>query len=182
MHVTYEIPVLTKEDIKLLTDPQALTRRYEHVLEAYPDREGVRQATPGDVFFRLKRYVSDSLVEGNARRSFPARNKRFMEAFGTDCDLLLERLGFRKGEDGNGEAQWQLPSPKPVDDPDPLRPMLERLAIELLYLNDEYCASHALPNPSRPSYQDSKVDFARTLSAQNCMMSLVYLVLDHADD
>ncbi|KAH0078819.1 cysteine proteinase, partial [Aureobasidium melanogenum] len=90
-----------------------------------------------------------------------------MEAFGTDCDLLLERLGFRKGEDGNGEDQWQLPSPKPVDDPDPLRPMLERLALELLYLNDEYCASHALPNPSRPSYQDSKVDFARTLSAQN---------------
>ncbi|KAG9773774.1 cysteine proteinase, partial [Aureobasidium melanogenum] len=43
----------------------------------------------------------------------------------------------------------------------------ERLALELLYLNDEYCASHALPNPSRPSYQDSKVDFARTLSAQN---------------
>ncbi|KAH0273371.1 cysteine proteinase, partial [Aureobasidium melanogenum] len=90
-----------------------------------------------------------------------------MEAFGTDCDLLLERLGFRKGEDGNGEDQWQLPSPKPVDDPDPLRPMLERLTVELLYLNDEYCASHALPNPSRPSYQDSKVDFARTLSAQN---------------
>ncbi|KAG9858946.1 cysteine proteinase, partial [Aureobasidium melanogenum] len=167
VHVTYEIPVLTKHDIKVLTDPQALTRRYEHVLEAYPDREGVRQATPGDVFFRLKRYVSDSLVEGNARRSFPARNKRFMEAFGTDCDLLLERLGFRKGEDGNGEDQWQLPSPKPVNDPDPLRHMLERLAVELLYLNDEYCASHALPNPSRPSYQDSKVDFARTLSAQN---------------
>ncbi|KAG9845755.1 cysteine proteinase, partial [Aureobasidium melanogenum] len=45
--------------------------------------------------------------------------------------------------------------------------MLERLTVELLYLNDEYCASHALPNPSRPSYQDSKVDFARTLSAQN---------------
>ncbi|KAG9538908.1 cysteine proteinase, partial [Aureobasidium melanogenum] len=90
-----------------------------------------------------------------------------MEAFGTDCDLLLERLGFTKGEDGNGEDQWQLPSPKSVDDPDPLRPMLERLAVELLYLHDEYCASHALPNPSRPSYQDSKVDFARALSAQN---------------
>ncbi|CAD0085713.1 unnamed protein product [Aureobasidium mustum] len=156
VHVTYETPVLSKEDILVLTDPQALTRRYEQVLEATPDREGVRQATPGDVFFRFKRYVSDSLIERNARRSFPARNKRFMEAFGTDCDSILHRIGFRMGEDEKGEEQWHLPSPKPVDDPDSLRPMLERLAIELQYLNDEYCASHALPNPSRPTYQAAK--------------------------
>lgn len=170
VHAAYEKPVLSKDDILVLADPQALTRRYEHVLKASPDREGVRQATPGDVFFRLKRYVSDSLLEGNARRSFPARNKRFMEAFGTDCDLLLNRLGFSKDEDENGEDQWKLPSPKPVDHPDVLRLMLERLVIELQYLHDEYCASHALPNPSRPTYQDAKVDLARTLSAQDCMM------------
>ncbi|CAD0082360.1 unnamed protein product, partial [Aureobasidium vineae] len=166
VHVAYQRPVLTKEDIVVLTDPQALNRRYEHVLEATPDREGVRLATPQEVFTRFKRYVSDSLLEENARRSFPARNKRFMEAFGTDCDLLLYRIGFKKDEDQHGEDQWKLPSPKSVDDPDLLRLMLERLVIELQYLIDEYCASHATPNPSRPTYQDAKVDLARTLSAQ----------------
>lgn len=91
-----------------------------------------------------------------------------MEAFGTDCDLLLYRMGFRKAEDANGDDQWTIPSPKSIDNPDLLRPMLERLVIELQYLIDDYCASHAAPNPSRPTYRDAKADLARTLSAQDC--------------
>ncbi|THW59191.1 cysteine proteinase [Aureobasidium pullulans] len=166
VHVVYEAPVLSKEDVLLLSDGQALSRRYEAVLDNTPDREGVRLANPLDVYTRLKRYVSDSLLESNARRSFPARNKRFMEAFGTECDSLLLRLGFEKAEDGDSEHQWKLPSPKPVHDSDPLRLTLERLVLELQYLMDDYCASNAKPNPSRPSYRDAKVDLARTLSAQ----------------
>jgi ubiquitin carboxyl-terminal hydrolase 25/28 len=182
VHVAYERPVLSKEDISVLTDTEALKRRYEHVLEVSPDREGVRRATPLDVFTRLKRYVSDSLNQDNVRRSFPARNKRFMEAFGTDCDLLLYRMGFRKAEDENGDDQWTIPSPKSVDNPDSLRPMLERLVIELQYLMDDYCASHAAPNPSRPTYRDAKVDIARALSAQDCTMTIVCLVMNCADN
>ena len=182
VHVAYEKPVLSKEDILVLTDAEALKRRYEHVLEATPDREGVRQATPLDVFTRFKRYVSDSLNDDNVRRSLPARNKRFMEAFGTDCDLLLYRMGFRKAEDVNGDDQWTIPSPKPIDDPDLLRPMLERLVIELQYLMDEYCASHAAPNPSRPTYRDAKADLARTLSAQDCMTTFSYSIAIHANE
>jgi ubiquitin carboxyl-terminal hydrolase 25/28 len=182
VRVSYERPVLSKEDILVLTDTEALKRRYEHVLEVSPDREGVRRATPLDVFTRFKRYVSDSLNENNVRRSFPARNKRFMEAFGNDCDLLLYRMGFRKAEDENGDDQWTIPSPKSVDHPDSLRPMLERLIIELQYLMDDYCASHAAPNPSRPAYRDAKVDIARTLSAQDCMMISSHLIVDYADE
>ena len=182
VHVSYEKPILSKEDILVLTDTEALKRRYEHVLEVTPDREGVRQATPLDVFTRFKRYVSDSLNKDNVRRSFPARNKRFMEAFGTDCDLLLYRMGFRKAEDTNGDDQWTIPSPKSVEDPDLLRPMLERLVTELQYLMDDYCASHAAPNPSRPTYRDAKVDLARTLSAQDCMLTALYLILNCAND
>lgn len=172
---------MSKEDILVLTDTEALKTRYEHVLEVSPDREGVRRATPLDVFTRFKRYVSDSLNEDNVRRSFPARNKRFMEAFGNDCDLLLYRMGFRKAEDENGDDQWTIPSPKSVDHPDSLRPMLERLVIELQYLMDDYCASHAAPNPSRPAYRDAKVDIARTLSAQDCMRIISCLIVDCAD-
>ncbi|TIA31590.1 cysteine proteinase [Aureobasidium pullulans] len=156
VHVVYEAPVLSKEDVLLLSDGQALSRRHEAVLDNTPDREGVRLANPLDVYIRLKRYVSDSLLESNARRSFPARNKRFMEAFGTECDSLLLRLGFEKAEDGDGEHQWKLPSPKPVHDSDPLRLTLERLVLELQYLMDDYCASNAKPNPPRPSYRDAK--------------------------
>lgn len=171
VHVVYEAPVLSKEDVLLLSDGQALSRRYEAVLDNTPDREGVRLANSLDVYTRLKRYVSDSLLESNARRSFPARNKRFMEAFGTECDSLLLRLGFERAEDGDGEHQWKLPSPKPGHDSDPLRLTLERLVLELQYLMDDYCASNAKPNPSRPSYRDAKVDLARTLSAQGCKIS-----------
>jgi ubiquitin carboxyl-terminal hydrolase 25/28 len=135
-----------------------------------------------DVFTRFKRYVSDSLNKDNVRRSFPARNKRFMEAFGADCDLLLYRMGFRKAEDTNGDDQWTIPSPKSVEDPDLLRPMLERLVIELQYLMDEYCATHAAPNPSRPTYRDAKVDLARTLSAQDCMFTILCLIVNCAND
>ncbi|KAI5236103.1 cysteine proteinase [Aureobasidium subglaciale] len=166
VHVAYEQPVLSKADILLLTDPQALSRRHESILESTPDRAGVKLANPLDVFTRLKRYVSDSLITSNARRSFPARNKKFMEAFGTDCDAILYSLGFTRGEDTEGEDQWKLPSPKSFDDPDPLRHTLEKLIVEVQYLIDDYCASHATPNPSRPTYQDAKLDLARTLSAQ----------------
>jgi ubiquitin carboxyl-terminal hydrolase 25/28 len=167
--ITFANPVLSKNEILLLTDEPALKSRYEAVLEATPDRAGVRLASPLDVFSRLKRYVSDSLIEDNARRTFPARNKRFAEAFGTDCDSVLYCLGFESGEDDNGEEIWKLPSPKPAHDPDPLRLQLERLMIEVQFLIDDYCASHAAPNPSRPNYRNAKVDLERTLSAQGCM-------------
>lgn len=171
--VEYAPPVLTQDDLHLLTDGQALDRRHRAVLDNDPDREGVRKASPSDVFFRLKRYVGDSLDEKNARRSFPAWNKRFMEAFGTDCDVLLQRLGFTKeGEGIEGDAKWKLPSPEPAcnDLADtPMRNMLEWLVMELQILIDKYCASHATPNPSpRVSYQDAKPDLERTLSAQGC--------------
>jgi len=91
-----------------------------------------------------------------------------MEAFGTECDSLLCRLGFARAEGDDGEDQWKLPSPRSADDSDPLRLTLERLILELQYLTDDYCASNAKANPSRPSYRDAKVDLARTLSAQGC--------------
>lgn len=166
--VAYTRPVLSGDDLRLLTDEEALLRRYQEVLNNNPVREGVRQANPSDVYFRLQRYVSDSLDEKHARRSFPAWNKRFMEAFGTDCDEFLERLGFEQ-DNQDDEKKWKLPCPKPAYDSlnvDPQRGMLERLIVELQVLIDQYCASHATPNPSRVPWQQAKTDLERALSAQ----------------
>lgn len=81
-----------------LTDTERLKRAYESMLASQPNREGLKQATPIDVLSRLRKYVKDSLNPEHSRRSFPADNKRFGEAFGVygrDCSTLLTRLGFR---------------------------------------------------------------------------------------
>lgn len=89
---------LTEKERNLLTDTEQLKRRYEAVLRDDPNRDGVRQATPMEALVRLRKYVKDSLDPKHGRRSFPANNKRFMEAFGVhgeDCRPLIERLGFK---------------------------------------------------------------------------------------
>lgn len=100
LRVSFRRPRVQIADKDLLTDTEKLRRRYEAVVADDPEREGLRQATPIDALSRLRRYIKDALNSEHARRTFPANNKRFMEAYGVegqDCADLLTRLGFRYG-------------------------------------------------------------------------------------
>jgi ubiquitin carboxyl-terminal hydrolase 25/28 len=98
LRISYRRCRFSKEDEELLTNPERLKSRYEAMLREDPAREGLRQATPIESLSRLRKYIKDSLDPEHARRSFPANNKRFGEAFGPygrDCYDLLQKLGFR---------------------------------------------------------------------------------------
>lgn len=98
LSIAFKLPRISDSDRMLLTDTGKLKSRFDAVVESEPTREGLRQATPVDALSRLRKYIKDSLNTEHDRRSFPANNKRFMEAFGVhgrDCEDLLEGLGFR---------------------------------------------------------------------------------------
>jgi len=101
LQISYRQPRLSDADRDLLTNTDRLKRRYEAAVQEDPNRDGMRQATPIDALGRLRKYVKDSLNPAHNRRTFPAANKRFMEAFGVqrhDCMELLQRLGFQYDE------------------------------------------------------------------------------------
>lgn len=98
LQITFRQPRLTEKDRDLLCNTDRLRRRYETIKANEPEREGMRLATPIDALTRLRRYIRDSLDANQTRRSIPANNKRFQEAFGWlggDCKELLTRLGFK---------------------------------------------------------------------------------------
>ena len=97
LSITYRLPRTSDGDKRLLTDPERLKRRYDELVAAEPDREGMRMATDMEALSRLRRYIRDALNPKHEKRQFPANNKRFQEAFGTlgqDCRDLFESLGF----------------------------------------------------------------------------------------
>lgn len=87
-------PHITDADIELLTDPKALEERYHAAVRFDPQRTGLNLARPVDSLKNLRQYLLDSLAPSNGRRRIPMRNKRFLTAFGQDCDSLFRRLGF----------------------------------------------------------------------------------------
>jgi ubiquitin carboxyl-terminal hydrolase 25/28 len=94
--VTYKQARISKDIINLLTDTSNLKKRYDSLVAEDPDREGLRQATPVEALNRLRKYLKDALKVEHKQRTFPANQKRFMEAFGSsDCRPLLDRLGFQ---------------------------------------------------------------------------------------
>ena len=97
LEISYRQARIYDQEKDLLINTEYLKRRYEAVVQQDPSREGIRQATPMEALSRLRKYTRDALDPRHDRRSFPANNKRFMEAFGPygqDCRALLERLGF----------------------------------------------------------------------------------------
>ena len=98
LRVGYRQARIADKEKDLLINTELLKRRYEDVIQQDPTREGIRQASPVEALSRLRKYTRDSLDPTHDRRSFPANNKRFMEAFGVlgrDCAALLDRLGFK---------------------------------------------------------------------------------------
>lgn len=98
LKITFRMPRLSPQQKDILTDTELLRRRYEAIVGMDPNRDGVRQATPMDSLARLRKYVKDALDPKHSKRTFPANNKRFMEAFGMhgrDCADILTRFGFK---------------------------------------------------------------------------------------
>ncbi|KAI5361757.1 putative ubiquitin specific protease, UCH repeated domain-containing protein [Septoria linicola] len=176
LRVSYRMARIQPAERIMLVDTDRLKRAYEAMQKEDPGREGLRQATPVEVLHRLRRYVTDSLNPEQARRSFPANNKRFGEAFGVwgrDCFELLDRLGFNYTEArGDEDAQWHLPNPPPlVDrfraDGSSHREALEDVEIELKALMIKAAADTNAVNPlASESWSPADRDVERTLAAQ----------------
>lgn len=189
LSVTYRLPRTTDEDKELLTDPDRLKSRYEELLRADPEREGLRRATEMEALARLRRYIHDSLDPKHTKRQFPANNKRFQEAFGSygrDCHEIFEMLGFEyevsSPINGNGidrdscdaqEFSWYLPDPAQVGDRweadgSSERELLEDTEIELLGWMYRIAAETGAINTATDSWHSADRDIERTLAAQGC--------------
>ncbi|WPG98034.1 Hypothetical protein R9X50_00081800 [Acrodontium crateriforme] len=168
--ISYRLSKITNEEKKLLTDPDNLKARYQEVLERDPTREGVREATPMEALSRLRKYIKDSLNPAHDKRSFPANNKRFMEAYGymgQDCAGILKRLGF-----AYSESSWSLPNPAPLEnrlqaDGSSLRELLEDVSYELASWMYATASETGLSNPAgAEGWHSAERDVERTLAAQ----------------
>ncbi|KAI7287681.1 cysteine proteinase [Hortaea werneckii] len=170
LEVSYRQARIYDQEKDLLINTEYLKRRYEAVVQQDPSREGIRQATPMEALSRLRKYTRDALDPRHDRRSFPANNKRFMEAFGPygqDCRPLLERLGFKYADD-----EWALPNPDTIDDRFAAdgtshREFLEDVEIELLAWMYKLSADTGAANTAAAEGWPSAIrDLERTLSAQ----------------
>jgi ubiquitin carboxyl-terminal hydrolase 25/28 len=92
---SYKYQIVSPRDLELLCNPATLKRRYEDAVRADPTREGLSEVSPVAALVRFRRYIKDSLRPEHKGRRIPTQNKRFMEAFGSDCDQLLAKLGFQ---------------------------------------------------------------------------------------
>lgn len=174
---------------QLLTSPDRLQGRYEELLRADPEREGMRQATDMEALARLRRYVNDSLDPKHTKRQFPANNKRFQEAFGLqgqDCHELFELLGFKYAvsshtEDAEADwylqdqqdSFWNLPNPEQIEDRwladgSSERELLEDAEMELFGWMHRTAAETGAIVPSNEAWPSADRDVERTLGAQGC--------------
>ncbi|OQO08017.1 hypothetical protein B0A48_06810 [Cryoendolithus antarcticus] len=172
LKLVYKLPKISKPNVLLLTDSGRLRQRYEEIIADDPGREGVRQATPVEPLARLRRYLKDALNPEHERRSFPANNKRFVEAFGVqgkDCAELLQELGFQYD---HNEGTWALPNPPVVDDrlhsdTSSAREDLEDVQYELLALMATVAAQNNCVNPSASEgWPSATRDIERVLASQ----------------
>ena len=93
-------PRLRNDQLRKLTDPDLLEARKKAAIEADPARfDEFQTAKPVEVLEVLNAYFRDSLdlTRPASRRRIPVRNRFFMLSFGSDCDNILEDLGFRYG-------------------------------------------------------------------------------------
>jgi len=95
LNIEYTAPVISDEDLELLTNEDSLKRRYEAAVARDSTRAGLRLASPATTLWKLRRYIRDALKPDSAGKKIPAINKRFLESFGDECNELFARLGFR---------------------------------------------------------------------------------------
>ncbi|KAK5130073.1 hypothetical protein LTR08_002506 [Meristemomyces frigidus] len=190
LHVSYRMARLTDKEKDSLTNTEQLKRRYDAVVQQEPSRDGIRQATPIEALGRLRRYIRDSLNPAHNKRTLPANNKRFMEAFGVfgqDCRGLLERLGFKYAVsllDANAhitedslltsaqdDIEWTLPNPPELDDRldadgSSQRELLEDVELELLAWTSKIAIETGSANTATEGWPSANLDIERTLASQ----------------
>jgi len=93
--VEYTPPVVSEDDLELLTNVDSLQRRYEAAVARDSTRAGIKLASPATTLWKLRRYIRDALKPDSAGKKIPAINKRFLESFGDECNDLFARLGFK---------------------------------------------------------------------------------------
>lgn len=97
IQIELQPPRITQSLQELMTDRALLERRCRYAeAKSDPVRGTFEVARPAEVLDILAAYLRDSLDPMTRRDKIPAENRRFMTAFGNDCDELLEFLGFRK--------------------------------------------------------------------------------------
>ncbi|KAF2207210.1 hypothetical protein CERZMDRAFT_71801 [Cercospora zeae-maydis SCOH1-5] len=183
LRISFRVAKIQPAERSMLVDTDRLKKAHEAMVREEPNREGLRQATPVDVLARLRKYIKDALNTEHARRSFPANNKRFGEAFGVygaDCYELLTRLGFRYSQaQGDQDATWQLPNPPVLDNRfaaqgNSPREILEDIETELHALLIKTAADTNTVNPAASEgWPLADRDIDRTLAAQGCTSLLL---------
>lgn len=95
LKVVYTPSVISEDDLELLTNVEALQRRYEAAVARDSTRAGIKLSSPATTLWKLRRYIRDALKPDSAGKKIPAINKRFLESFGDECNDLFTRLGFK---------------------------------------------------------------------------------------
>lgn len=103
------LPVLSAQDVFLLTDTDAVERRLKKSAELHED---IPEQKPINTLKTFSSYIRDSL-QADSNKKVPAQNKRFMLSLGDDAADLLIRLGFTYVGPANDTnlAYWYLPKP-----------------------------------------------------------------------
>lgn len=157
--------------LRLLTDSNALNSRYNEAFQQEADRNGFRLATPVDALHRLRRYISDAIASQGPDKKIPSKNKRFLEAFGTDCDDLFEHLGFRFVAEGDVPV-WYLPRCRDgskvygAKTSDQWRNYLSRWEVELYILIESFASTLQIPSPYSHVLHSAMPEMLRLVSAQ----------------
>ncbi|KAJ5570525.1 Peptidase C19 ubiquitin carboxyl-terminal hydrolase 2 [Penicillium hispanicum] len=143
-------PLLSPENVRLLTDPDMIRKRADEAFAAQPTRlEGIAHPLPTTVLELLRFYLLNALHNHERSKTFPAHNKRFMVAFGMNgnpCKELLEFLGFSYLE---SQRSWEPPQ----TDPDAVKPYQDTVCI---FIDDVIHELVALAN-SRPAAEKKEM-------------------------
>jgi ubiquitin carboxyl-terminal hydrolase 25/28 len=110
--------------------------------------------SPGDVLIVLRTYLNDALA-AKAKKRINDRNKKWLLAFGTDCDDLFEYLDFTVEVEDNQDPInpkqdrfWVLPTVEPISQADIFQRTRGHFLSDVIYELAERL-SEAKPNYSR---------------------------------
>ncbi|KAL5340525.1 hypothetical protein BJX70DRAFT_361255 [Aspergillus crustosus] len=161
-------PVLSEDNVRLLTDFDLLQKRTDEALAADPERlEGVARPQPITVLMNLRTYVENSMRNNQQSKSISAVNKRFMTSFGVDgrpCQDLLEFLGFTFKSNG----LWDPPRPNPWAEfpyQDPQKIFLDDVLHELSALIEQRPLIEKKGNQAEYPYHSALNDFLYAVDA-----------------
>lgn len=126
-------PRLSDSFIRLITDPSLLQARVQSAMELDPSRGDLAYTVPASNYDLLCIFLTHSLDPNRERKTIKSANRRFLTTFGSDCNELLQSLGFVVENDEDGVA-WALPDPSKHSDPDAFAAFINDVRNELALL------------------------------------------------